>query len=192
MGPFYLKSLFLQNLATFKNQKINFRPGLNAIIGETGSGKSLVLDALQFILGGRADKKIVRRESEYSLIEASFFCEDQKVLSFMESEGFPIDGHEIVIKRLIYKNGSTKNYVNHLSCTVHFLSQFSKKFIDLVGQFENQKLLTESYQLQLLDQYCKHQQVIDEFQELLKEYRKLKKEKDELLLSAQEREQKLD
>ncbi len=192
MVPFYLKSLVLQNLATFKNQKINFRPGLNAIIGETGSGKSLVLEALQFILGGRADKRIVRRESEHSLIEASFFCEDKRVFSFMEQEGFPIAGNEIIIKRLIYKNGATKNYVNHLSCTVNFLSLFSRKFIDLVGQFENQKLLTEGYQLQLLDQFCKHLPEIDEFQKLHREYKQLIKEKEELVLSVQDREQRLD
>ena len=61
-ASFYLKNLIIQNFATFKNQTIKFKPGLNAIIGETGSGKSLVLDALQLILGGRADKKVVRRE----------------------------------------------------------------------------------------------------------------------------------
>ena len=84
---FYLKSLIIQNFATFKNQTINFRPGFNAIVGETGSGKSLVLDALQLILGGRADKKVVRRETEFSLIEAAFFCDDDKVRAFLEHEG---------------------------------------------------------------------------------------------------------
>src|SRR5690606_27726912 len=97
-ASFYLKNLIIQNFATFKNQTISFKPGFNAIIGETGSGKSLVLDALQLILGGRADKKIVRRETEYSLIEATFFCDDQKVLNFLEAEGFPVEGNEIIIK----------------------------------------------------------------------------------------------
>src|SRR6187399_397924 len=115
---FYLKQLIIQNFATFKNQTINFRTGFNAIVGETGSGKSLVLDALQLILGGRADKKVVRRETEYSLIEASFHCTDSRMKEFLEQEGYPLDSSEIVIKRLIYRNGSTKNYINHLSCTV--------------------------------------------------------------------------
>ncbi len=191
-NDFHLKKLIIQNFATFKNQSIDFRPGFNAIIGETGSGKSLVLDALQLILGARADKKIVRRETEYSLIEASFYCEDENVRSFLESEGFPIEEKEIVIKRLIYRNGNTKNYINHLSCTVNFLSNFSRKFIDLVGQFENQKLLSDHYQIHLLDQYAKQGHEVIQFQTKLSEFKKLKKEIEELLESKTSRNQRLD
>lgn len=189
---FYLKNLIIQNFATFKNQSIKFKPGFNAIIGETGSGKSLVLDALQLILGGRADKKVVRRETDYSLIEASFFCDDKKVKHFLESEGFPVDGAEIIIKRLIYKNGTTKNYINHLSCTVTFLASFARKFIDLVGQFENQKLLSESYQLYLLDHFAKQLDEVNTYQVSLKEFRALKKEQEQLTQSKSMREQRLD
>lgn len=189
---FYLKDLIIQNFATFKNQSIRFKPGFNAIIGETGSGKSLVLDALQLILGGRADKKVVRRETEYSLIEASFFCKDEKVQAFLEAEGFPVEGQEIIIKRLIYKNGSTKNYINHLSCTVTFLASFARKFIDLVGQFENQKLLSENYQLYLLDHFSRQLKDVANYQNQLKEYKQYKKEQDELIKSKSLREQRLD
>lgn len=189
---FYLKKLIIQNFATFKNQSINFRPGFNAIIGETGSGKSLVLDALQLILGGRADKKVVRRETEYALLEASFYCDDQKVREFLETEGFPLEGKEIIIKRLIYRNGSTKNYINHLSCTVTFLSSFARKYIDLVGQFENQKLLSETYQLYLLDHYAKQLNAVANFQQLVKNFRKLTKERENLVQSKTMREQRLD
>lgn len=191
-AKFHLKNLIIQNFATFKNQTIRFRPGFNAIIGETGSGKSLVLDALQLILGGRADKKVVRRETECALIEASFTCNDDKVKTFLESEGFPIDGNEIVIKRLIYKNGTTKTYINHLTCTVTFLASFARKFIDLVGQFENQKLLSESYQLYLVDHYAKQLPELAVYQEELKQLKALKKQQSELIQSKNHREQRLD
>jgi DNA repair protein RecN (Recombination protein N) len=191
-ASFYLKNLLIQNFATFKNQTIGFRPGFNAIIGETGSGKSLVLDALQLILGGRADKRVVRRETDYSLIEASFHCEDDKVKSFLESEGYPIEDSEIVIKRLIYKNGTTKTYINHLSCTVSFLSSFARKFIDLVGQFENQKLLSENYQLYLLDHFAKHLQEVNTYHAKLREFKQIKKEQEELIQTKSLREQRLD
>lgn len=189
---FYLKNLIIQNFATFKNQSIRFKPGFNAIIGETGSGKSLVLDALQLILGGRADKKVVRRETDYSLIEAAFTCSDEKVKAFLETEGYPIEGHEIIIKRLIYKNGTTKNYINHLSCTVTFLSSFARKFIDLVGQFENQKLLSETYQLHLLDHFAQQLDKVAEYQLKLKEFKHYKKQQAELVHSKSLREQRLD
>jgi DNA repair protein RecN (Recombination protein N) len=189
---FYLKKLIIQNFATFKNQSINFKPGFNAIIGETGSGKSLVLDALQLILGSRADKKIVRRDTEYSLIEASFFCEDARVKIFLETEGFPVENNEIIVKRLIYKNGNSKNFINHLACTLNFLSSFSRKFIDLVGQFENQKLLSDHYQIHLLDNFANQTIETNQFQKKLSELKKLQKENEELLHSKTSRNQRLD
>ncbi|HXH73978.1 MAG TPA: AAA family ATPase [Bacteriovoracaceae bacterium] len=189
---FYLKQLIIQNFATFKNQKIKFRTGFNAIVGETGSGKSLVLDALQLILGGRADKKVVRRETEYSLLEASFYCNDPRMSEFLEQEGYPLEESEIVIKRLIYRNGSTKNYINHLSCTVSFLAAFSRRYIDIVGQFENQKLLSESYQLHLLDQFAKLLPEVKQYQNLLIDFKKLQRDKEALTTSKNHRDQRLD
>ncbi|MBA2403991.1 MAG: AAA family ATPase [Bdellovibrionales bacterium] len=189
---FYLKNLVIQNFATFKNQSIQFRQGFNAIIGETGSGKSLVLDALQLILGGRADKKVVRKDTDFSLIEASFHCDDQGVMKFLEDEGFPIEGKELVIKRLINKNGTTKTYMNHLSCTASFLASFSKRYIDLVGQFENQKLLSESYQLHLLDHYGKLSPEVLSFKKSLSEYKELQQRLIQLDQSKTNREQRLD
>ncbi len=191
-ASFYLKSLIIQNFATFKNQSIGFKPGFNAIIGETGSGKSLVLDALQLILGGRADKKVVRRDTEYSLIEASFHCADEKVKAYLEQEGYPVEGREIVIKRLVYRNGTAKTYINHLSCTVAFLASFARKFIDLVGQFENQKLLSENYQLHLLDHFAKQLPAVGVFQQGLRDLRQMRRDHQELTQSKTLREQRLD
>lgn len=189
---FYLKQLIIQNFATFKNQSIHFRPGFNAIIGETGSGKSLVLDALQLILGARADKKVVRKDTDYSLIEASFQCEDSQVMKFLESEGYPLEGKELIIKRLIYKNGTTKTYINHLSCTVTFLASFAKRYIDLVGQFENQKLLSEAYQLHLLDHYGKLGDEVKTYQHTLHSFKDLSAQLLQLDQSRTHREQRLD
>ncbi len=191
-ATFYLKSLVIQNFATFRNQTVRFRPGFNAIVGETGSGKSLLLDALQLILGGRADKRVVRRETEYSLVEASFHCDDPEVREYLHQEGYPVEGKELIIKRLVYKNGATKTYVNHLSCTVNFLSGFARKYIDLVGQFENQKLLSGGYQLYLLDHFAKLKPEVDAYQSFLREYKIAKKSQEDLEASRREREQRLD
>lgn len=191
-ATFYLKNLVIQNFATFRNQTVHFRPGFNAIVGETGSGKSLLLDALQLVLGGRADKRVVRRDTDYSLVEASFHCDDQEVKEFLLQEGYPVEGTELVIKRLVYKNGSTKTYVNHLSCTLGFLGNFARKYIDLVGQFENQKLLTGSYQLYLLDHFAKHLPDVEAYQKILRDYRAARKNQADLEVSRREREQRLD
>jgi DNA repair protein RecN (Recombination protein N) len=149
----FLKSLNLQNFATFENQTVHFSSKFNAIVGETGSGKSLILDALQIIFGARADKKLIRKNAEFSTIEAIFYSNDPKIKSYFNELGHPFEGNEIVVKRIIYSNESSKSYLNFQSCSANLLTGFAKRFVDLVGQFENQKLLSEDYQLVLLDSF---------------------------------------
>ena len=189
---FYLKRLVIQNFATFKNQTIHFNQGLNSIVGETGSGKSLVLDALQLIFGARADKKIVRKNSEFALIEASFRCCDEKIKNDLEELGYPLEEDELIIKRLIHPNGTTKSFINHLNSTVSTLSDFSRKYIDLVGQFENQKLLSALYQMQLLDQFGSLSSEVMEYQKNYTNYKQLIKELQFLAESKSSRNHRLD
>lgn len=165
-----LETLKIQNFATFTNQLLSFDKHFNSIVGETGSGKSLILDALQLILGARADKKLVRKESEFASIEAVFSCNDKEIKDFFDSIGFPFED-EIIIKRIIYSNGKSKSYLNMENCHVNTLLQISRKYIDLVGQFENQKLLAEEYQLKLLDGFAN---IHGEFKNYTLEYEKLK------------------
>ncbi len=156
-----LKSINLNNFATFNDQTISFSNHFNSIIGETGSGKSLILDALQLILGSRADRKLVRKGSEYSTVEASFECHDSEVTEFFDDLGYPFENDEVVIKRIIYTSGKSKTFLNFQQCNLQILQKFSKRFIDVVGQFENQKLLTSTYQLVLLDHYLKHNDSVE-------------------------------
>ena len=189
---FYLKTLVIQNFATFKNQSIEFEQGLNAIVGETGSGKSLVLDALGLILGGRADKKIVRKDTDTACVEARFICHDEKIHKHFQQEGYLIEDNEIIIKRLISKNGTTKNYINHQSCTVSVLANFANMYIDVVGQFDNQKLLSDQYQLSILDQFSKNEDLVAEYQRSLIEHKSILRTIKELEESQEKRHQRLD
>jgi DNA repair protein RecN (Recombination protein N) len=148
-----LNSLTLNNFATFDNQVINFKESFNTIVGETGSGKSLILDALQLVFGNRADKKIIRKGSEFSTVEAVFTCEDHEIKNYFQDIGHPYSDNEIIIKRVINSEGSSKAYLNFQQCSLSTLNSISKRYIDLVGQFDNQKLLSEDYQLKLLDDY---------------------------------------
>jgi DNA repair protein RecN (Recombination protein N) len=177
----YLKSLNLQNFATFENQEIQFDPKFNAIVGETGSGKSLILDALQIIFGARADKKLIRKNAEFSTIEAVFSTNDPKIKAYFNEVGHPFDGSDVVIKRIIYANESSKSYLNYQSCSASMLSAFAKRFVDLVGQFENQKLLSEDYQLVLLDSYAGLNHDIADYQNLYNQLASFKKDFNELI-----------
>ncbi len=177
----YLKSLNLQNFATFENQEIQFDIKFNAIVGETGSGKSLILDALQIIFGARADKKLIRKNSEFATIEAVFSSNDSKIKNYFNEIGHPFEGEEIVVKRVIFANESSKSYLNFQSCSASLLTAFSKRFVDLVGQFENQKLLSEDYQLILLDSYAGLNNDISDYQNLYLQLSTFKKDFQELL-----------
>lgn len=177
----YLKSLNLQNFATFENQVIQFDIKFNTIVGETGSGKSLILDALQIIFGGRADKKLIRKNSEFATIEAVFSTNDPVIKKYFNDIGHPFDGSEIVVKRNIFANESSKSYLNFQSCSASLLAAFAKRFVDLVGQFENQKLLSEDYQLVLLDSYAGLSQDIHDYQALYAQLSTFKKDFNDLI-----------
>ena len=188
----YLKSLNLQNFATFENQEIKFDIKFNAIVGETGSGKSLILDALQIIFGARADKKLIRKNADFATIEAVFSTNDSKIKNYFNDIGHPFEGNEIVVKRVIFANESSKSYLNFQSCSASLLTAFSKRFVDLVGQFENQKLLSEDYQLILLDSYSAINRDIADYQNLYNQLSTHRKDFAELLTEKNVRTQRED
>lgn len=189
-----IESLTINNFATIKNQGIHFSDGFNVIVGETGSGKSLILDALQLAFGSRADKKLVRKGSSFATIEVEFSISKsglRKVQKFCDELGFPLE-NSVHIKRVIYKEGSSKAFLNHQSCPISILNAFTRKFIDLVGQFENQKLLSPDYQLRLLDSYASLEDMYRSYSshyELLKES---EKKLNSLLEKFQNREREID
>ncbi|MBC7429698.1 MAG: AAA family ATPase [Bacteriovorax sp.] len=188
----YLKSLNLQNFATFENQEIKFDIKFNAIVGETGSGKSLILDALQIIFGGRADKKLIRKNAEFASIEAVFSSNDATIKKYFHDIGHPFEGDEVVVKRIIFVNESSKSYLNFQACSASILTAFAKRFVDLVGQFENQKLLSEDYQLVLLDSYSGLSHDIRDYQALYTQLSVFKKDFNELLQEKNQRAQRED
>jgi len=187
-----LKFLRLQNFATFENQEITFSENFNAIIGETGSGKSLILDALQLILGARSDKRVVRKSAEFASVEAIFSGADESIHTYFNEIGYPFEGNEIVIKRLIYPNEGSKSFLNFQSCSLHYLSSFAKRYIDLVGQFENQKLLSEDYQLVLLDNFCRINADLENFKQLFKKITTIESEIKKQEINEDQKTQRLD
>ncbi|EQC44849.1 putative DNA repair protein RecN [Bacteriovorax sp. BSW11_IV] len=174
-----LNSLSIKNFATFEDQTIHFDNCFNSIIGETGSGKSLILEAIQLILGARSDKKIVRKGSDFATIEATFDGLDTHSKKYFDKLGFPTED-QIVVKRIIYSTGKSKSFLNFETCSLSILQQVSKYFVDLVGQFENQKLLSTDYQLQLLDSYIGNDNIVGEFNYLFEKYNSLIKKRDSL------------
>lgn len=188
---FFLSELHLTNFATFTKESIHFCTGFNAIIGETGSGKSLILEAIQLILGSRADRKSVRKNSEFAIIEGVFQVNDEVTKKYFDDIGYPLTD-EMHVKRIIYSNGKSKSYLNHQSCTLNLLASIAKRFIDLVGQFENQKLLSSNYQLSLLDSYSKEDKLLGEYKESFDSYKELQNKFQKLSTNISQREERIE
>ncbi|CBW25025.1 putative DNA repair protein [Halobacteriovorax marinus SJ] len=187
-----LKSLTLNNFATFVNQEINFTDGFNVIVGETGSGKSLILDALQLVFGNRADKKIIRKNESFATVEAVFVCNSDTIKEYFAQLGHPFSGDEILIKRIITSEGSSKAYLNFQQCSLQTLSTISKRFIDLVGQFDNQKLLSEDYQMALLDEYSKNTTLLTKYRDHFTKLQSLQEELNTLIEKSKTKAQRKD
>lgn len=187
-----LHTLSLQNFATFKNQEVSFTKGLNAIVGETGSGKSLLMEALALVLGERADKKVVRSGHDFATIEARFFLQGIETKQFLDELGHPSDGDEVVVKRIIYAEGKSKNFLNLNQCSLQTLQSFTREFVDLVGQFENQKLLSPGYQIDLLDEFIGNEKSRSDFYGNYVKYNALKDKKNKLQEQEKIRLQQID
>jgi DNA repair protein RecN (Recombination protein N) len=174
MSQMVLQSLTLQNFATFENQIVHFNRGFNAIVGETGSGKSLILTAFQLLLGQRAEKKTIRKGCEFAVVEGLFTIKDKAITDHLMELGFPCEGDTFTLKRILHSSGNSKAFVNSLACSTSILQNLGREFIDLVGQFENQKLLSHEYQLQLLDSFAGIEQEVRQYQRLFGELSELK------------------
>jgi len=172
MSKIALQSLHLLNFATFENQEIIFGDHFNCIVGETGSGKSLILTAFIGLLGNKLDKKSVRRDADSAVIQG-IFKGDTKSIQRLNEDGYPCEDEDIIIKRVIQQTGTSKTYVNGLICSSTYLNNFIREYVDLVGQFENQKLLSPEYQLQLLDIYSGTEDELKTYKSELAHYKDL-------------------
>ena len=187
-----LQSLSLKNFATFKDEIINFSNGFNVVIGETGSGKSLIFDALQFIFGHRADKKFIRKKEDFSIIEALFQSNDEEIKKYLVDLGYPYEGDIISIKRILYQNSTSKAYLNFQLVPLQVIQKLSKRFVDFAGQFENQKILSNEYQLRLLDKYSFCEEEVKDYQKYYKKIQEHKQLLEELNDKSQNRNQRID
>ena len=147
-----LRELRLNNLAIIKNLDLEFNEGLISLTGETGAGKSIILDGISLLIGERSNLEMIRTG------EDSLFAEGVFDLSEIQKEklnklGFEIEDDELIISRYFYRNSKSKITVNGMRMTVSKLKELMRNVLDLVGQHEHQYLLNKNYHLGLLDRF---------------------------------------
>ncbi|MCL0081554.1 DNA repair protein RecN [Peptococcaceae bacterium] len=170
-----LRSLYIKNFALIDDIILEFEPGLNILTGETGAGKSILLDAVQVALGGRASAEYIRAGTDKAIVQVAFQPETSDVIKNLEDLGIEISGEEVlVLSREISRNGRNWCRVNGQVVTLSGYRQAGSGLVDLHGQHQQQSLLHLERYLDLLDSYG-GEQVIQQRSKVEKHYHQWQK-----------------
>lgn len=187
-----INSLYIKNIALIREHNLNFSSGLNVLSGETGAGKSIIIDSLNFVLGDRADKSLIRYGQSSATVEAVFDDKNnpsvQKILS-----DFGIEREEtLIVRRTMTDGGRSDCRINGRAVTLAQLRKLVAHLVDIHSQHENQALLNEATHIDILDNYGKNiESLIEEFNKHFSAYNQAKAEI-ESYESPEERARKID
>lgn len=169
-----LRSLHIENIAVVERADVEFRPGLNVLTGETGAGKSILIDALYAVIGGRTSREIVRFGAEKAMASAVFDPEGTE--SWCDENGIDLEDGELVVQRIIAADGKGSCRVNGVPVPVSQLRRLGAHLVDIHGQNDGRQLLDESRHLAYLDAFADMQPALEEYAAAYKEYQNNEKE----------------
>lgn len=189
-----LKSLSIKNVVLIESLDIDFSKGLTVLTGETGAGKSMLLDSLGLILGNRSETSLIRKGADKLTVTGVFDVEKtNKIYTLAKEHDLDIED-DIIIKRVISQDGKSKIFFNDQLITLKLLKELSQNLIEIHGQHDNQGLLNTDTHCGILDCYASHQKEIDAVKDAYKNYKTKQKElkaKEELLSKIKQDEENL-
>jgi DNA repair protein RecN (Recombination protein N) len=171
-----LQSLYIKNYILIDELRLDFKPGFSVFTGETGAGKSILIDAIGLLMGDRFSSDLIRHDTDKSILEAVFLTDNRFVDSILKEYGFERDSDELIITRELTRDGRSTNRLNNRSITVNVLKELSQYLIDIHSQNDTQYLLNNKYHLNLLDAYNPNNELMNEVKELFLNYESLRKE----------------
>ncbi len=169
-----LELLHIQNFAIIDELEIEFDRGLTALTGETGAGKSILLDALKLISGERADNDMIRAGESRAEVSASFDLADAPDANRWLKDNELDSENECVLRRVLSSSGRSRASINGSSVTLEQLRQLTDYLFDIHGQHEHQSLLHRHVQLSLLDGFLKEAELIDSVQYCFSSWKQLR------------------
>ncbi len=190
-----LTTIRIKNLALVADLTLELQPGYNAITGETGAGKSIIIGALNLVLGERADRTLIRSGSDSCSVEAVFDVSRLRSVSqsFLEENGLePCEDHQLVLKRVFTTAGANRQFVNGSPTTLSILAALGEWLVDIHGPHDHQSLLHASKQLAILDAFGGLQPQRDAFAALIHRRTALEAEKAALIVDEKTYAQQLD
>lgn len=187
-----LKNLFIKNIAIIASQNIEFEKGLCVLSGETGAGKSIIVDALSFVLGERADKNLIKYGEETAFVEAAFELEsDSRALNALEDMGFDRDT-TLILSRSLNRNGKSESRINGRISATGMLKSLTSLLVDIFGQSEHLGLIKPENHLKILDGYAPAFVLKEKLSSACAEFKELEKELEKYGGSDEQRERLLD
>lgn len=190
-----LQTLSIKQFAIIDELEIHFSDGLTVLSGETGSGKSIIIDAIGQLIGMRASSDFVRHGEKKAIIEGIFDIDNsKKAISVLNELDIDIDEDFLLVKREIFSSGKSICRINNQIVTLQDLRKVMQELLDIHGQHETQTLLKQKYHLKLLDDYAENQysSVKEQYETTFNEYKEKKKELEELQSADQALLQRLD
>ncbi|MDO9541261.1 MAG: DNA repair protein RecN [Kiritimatiellia bacterium] len=170
-----LQSIQIKNLALAESVQMEFSPGLNVVTGETGAGKSIIIGALNLLLGERADKNIIREGTEQCSIEAVFnLAGHAEIDRLLQECGLPPCAESaLVLRRILSAGGTGRQFVNDSPATLQVLKSIGDLLVDMHGPHDHQSLLKPDFQLNLLDAFARNEKMLSAYQAAFDEYNEL-------------------
>ncbi|MCI5655993.1 MAG: DNA repair protein RecN [Candidatus Pseudoruminococcus sp.] len=187
-----LSNLYIENIAVIEKTSIDFKKGLNVMTGETGAGKSIVIDSINAVLGNRTSKELIRTGASSAFVSAEFTDLSEKALAVIDEAGFELEDGELLIQREISTTGKNKCRINGRPATVSTLKEIGVQLINIHGQHESYELMSPELHISYIDKLAGLENEIEDYQEVYKKYKKLSAELKKATVDESERERKID
>ncbi|MCP9447316.1 MAG: DNA repair protein RecN [Nitrospira sp.] len=183
-----LTALRISNFAILEQIELTIESGFTVLTGETGAGKSLLIDAIELLMGGRASGDQIRFGQEEAVVEASFDVPpDHPILTTLRDQGVLGETDtQLVVRRVISRSGRNRAYLNGVMSSVHALEALGGTLIDIHGQHDQQSLLAPATQLEVLDAFGRLYELRGRYQECYRDWIRLRRERESTAVKAQE------
>ena len=186
-----LSCLQIENVAVIQKAEVHFQPGLNVLTGETGAGKSILIDSINAILGNRTSKDLVRTGASKAVIRASFAQIPDVVRDKLEAAGYERSA-ELLLSREITAEGKSSCRINGMPTTAAVLRELCGGLININGQHDSVGLLNPAHHLSILDDYAQNAKLYQEYYVLYRSLVKVKKELDAMITDEAEKQRRID
>ena len=188
-----LSSIYIENIAVIEKTTVSFTDGFNVFTGETGAGKSIIIDAINAVLGQRTSKELIRTGTQRAFVQAQFCELKQESIEKLKQEGFePDEDGNLIIQREIYTNGRNNCKINGIPVNVSTLRTLANALIVIHGQHESYELLSADVPVRYLHSYGGLNDELEKYRESFRRYKELKNELERVSSSESERLRKMD